>query len=141
MIRGYYVNDGDPVIPYPVAEEWPSDAGMVAEDDIEFRAQAGNIEVQKNWTTRVWELNFRITQEERDFFETLHRAVDGRKRPFYFVLDVTGSPLEVVLVRKEREFRPRSLGAVEIEDGSYVRFYEYKQILTEEVDSAVSIEE
>jgi hypothetical protein len=141
VTRGYFLELGDEIIPYPVDEEWISDVDMVTEDDVEMRAQAGDIYVFKNWSAGESRLKFRCTQEERDFFQELHEAVGGRERAFYFVPNVSASPMEYYLVRKEKEFRPRCVSVVQLPDGSFVRFYEYEQILTREVDSSVSIEE
>lgn len=140
MIRGYHIGATDEVIPYPRAERPDSDPEQLQEDDIEMQAQSGRVYVDKLSSRRQWILPFRVPESQLQFFRDQHNAVGGRESAFYFVLDVDGSPIESLLVRKEKEFRFRCIGRFGFQ-GQLVKWYDYTQTLTEDKDNEYSIEE
>lgn len=140
MRRGYYIADGDPVTEFPVTERPDGEPDSIEESDVDFEAQSGRTYVDKQFSRGVMTLNFWLTEAQKEFFRELHVAVGGREIPFYFVLDVSASPQQILLVRKEKDFRPRRLRIAKV-GGVRTTWWEYTLTLTEQVDDPVTIEE
>lgn len=59
---------------------------------------------------RVWNLVYRMTEDAHlQFFHDLDDAVHGDIEAFYFCPDLSESPLQVYLVRKDKDFLPQGL--------------------------------
>lgn len=129
-LPGWYISDPDDLQEFPVAGGFDSIEGD-EEGDIDHETERGKRWVYKQFSRRIWRFIFRLTDVQKDFFRDLHRAVGGRETPFYFVPDVDASPLEAVLVRKEKDFIPDSAQGMMIAGGSG-RFWQYTMELSEE---------
>ena len=146
MAAGYYLTTDSPpnIIEFPLAERIGSSpqgrrAGSIAREhtDIEHVTEEGVIWNYAQERRRVWSLTYRcFTAAHLAFFETLHLTVDGRTNPFYFIPDVDESPMQVYLVRKDKDFVPPSANVGVTEDGFIVTVYDYVLNLKEESAAA-----
>jgi len=146
MPSGYYLTTDSPpnIVEFPHAERAASSplgrrAGAISREhtDIEHETEEGVIWNYPQIRRRVWDLTFRITTEDDlEFFEDLHLAVDGRSSAFYFIPDVDESPMQEYLVRKDKDFLPMGLDTPTFIGGVIVGIYDYHLILKEESEAA-----
>lgn len=105
--------------------------------DIRHETEEGVLWIYPQVRRRVWDLTFRLTTEdELNFFETLHLAVDGEAQPFYFIPDVDESPMQEYLVRKEKDFLPSGIEFARVISGNNIAAFDYHLILKEESEAA-----
>lgn len=93
------------------------------EQNVVHETNRGVRSVYRLFTREVWRLTFRISEDQKAAFQTLHDAVDGELTPFYFRVGTT-----ILYCRKEAGFKPRMI-ATPAEDPAY----DYELILTEEI--------
>jgi hypothetical protein len=139
--RAWYLTDADEMEEFPLAERFGSSM-RVERVTLDMTAERGRrfIYTQEE-RRRVWTLLFRFhTQEIYDFFEDLDAAVTGDETPFYFVLDPDASPIDAVLVRKEKDFDPRPMDTGKSSGDTAAPIWDYTLTLTEEIDTEFSID-
>ncbi len=141
---GYYLAHSSPIeiVTFPVAERPGSSLrgklGPFAKEhtDLSFETEEGVLWIYPQIRRRVWDLTFRVDEYDLAIFETLHLAADGQRIAFYFVPDVTNSPIESYLVRKEKDFQPQAIDTPTYISGVNVQIYDYHLIMREESDAA-----
>lgn len=134
----WYLPDESPITLPRVARPL-TNPYIIEDDDIELTTGRGVIINYKQFSRRTPVYLFRIPASQLQAFITLHETVQGRTIPFYFVPNVDASPLDAMLVRKEKGFNPVSIGKFAF-NGVYEQWFDYELRLTEEI-TAASIEE
>lgn len=134
MPFGYYLSDPDDLVTLPPALP-DSDLYGYQEHDLAHETEHGVKWVYKQSRHRIRRLVFQLTVAQLAILETLHLAVEGQRTAFYFVPDVV-SPLTVILVKKEQDFRPKAQRQLVIVNGVRTQLYDYVLELTEEVTAA-----
>ena len=139
--RAWYLEDAADIEEFPIAERFGSSM-RVTRATIDLMAERGRRFIfNQEERRRIWTLRFRFhTQEVYDFFEALDAAVVGDETAFYFVLDPDASPIEAVLVRKEKDFEPVPMDTGKSSGDTAEPIWDYTLTLTEEIDTEYSIE-
>ncbi len=133
--NGYYLTDPGSLVTFPRADR-PGSVTRTKEDtDIIHETEEGILWVYPQIRRGIWELNFRVDEEDLDVFETLHDAVNGIETQFYYVPDVDNVST-AYLVRKEQGFAPKE---VDQQSADGVVYYDYTLKLRGESAAAIEI--
>jgi len=107
-VRAYFLAEGDDVILMPNETYNSLIPSALMERDVFLTSHTGKITAYKRSSRRRWSLEYLCGPDDKAFFETMHKAVDGIKTPFYFMED-SGDADTAVLVRKQEDFMPRKI--------------------------------
>lgn len=127
-LPGYYVSDPLAIVTLPVAPNWSAAVpkGPIAEQDVASETAAGQLWAKKLYSLREYDMPFTIIGDtDLAVYKALHELVGGQATPFRYVFDVTESPANVVLVRKEPDFAYTSHRVPAMSGGGVKKVYEY----------------
>jgi hypothetical protein len=131
-VRGYFLSESEAVVPFPVGELYGSNPIRYQEGDLVIETERGKRWVYKQFSRQVYELKFKVSAVDIEFFRELHLAVGGQETPFYFVADSDDSAGVAIYVRKEQNFEPVELDEPGVVGGIEMAFYTYTLLLTQE---------
>lgn len=139
MSLGYYLADDSPTVihTFPTGPMYGSSPHDIERGELSMETERG-----KHWTYIQFERKIPqykfllLTESHIAFFRTLDEAVQGDSIPFYFLPDVDASPLDVLYVRKEKDFKLVMNSEGGMVGGFKTPTFIYTLILTQEPTAA-----
>jgi hypothetical protein len=118
--------------------ELPGNGGSavaIRERDIVITSDSGRRNVYKKASQREWRFPFILTPAQKDFFETQHKAVNGREQAFFFVEDIDDPDNTTYLVKKEQHFHAKEIDQPATDNDEVTTLYRYTQTLLQEPET------
>jgi len=132
---GWYRSDPDDMIVLPKTYEWESEDYQVDETDITNITLRGVEYTNKLYSQETPSFLFHmVSLAQLNDFRTLHDAVGGNLRTFWFVPD-SDIPSVKLFVKKEPGFKPKKLGGFG-SNGPLTDCYDYLLQLRQQVAAA-----
>lgn len=130
---GWYLEDVGTLATLPRSWRWESEDFGVQNDRILHETQAGVRHGYHLFKRRVHSYTFRIPASMLAAFQAIHSATYGEVLPFYFVPDVSLSPMVAIHCRKEKDFMPVKVGPG-VWTSTMEGIYDYTLTITEEIE-------